>query len=191
MSHSRIIVAARAIRFLILFCLVACGRTQKNPTTVLQADKTRYVADLTFIARAPRTIVDPHHQEVQDLCASRFSALGFTVERYKYDDGGGFIGTLPGTSRPVEIVIVSAHYDTIMGGDGADDNASGVAAVLESPGYWPPESTNAHWWWLVGMRKSRPRPVPIGMPVGKSRNLPRSRWHMCMMKSVSARMRAQ
>jgi Zn-dependent M28 family amino/carboxypeptidase len=73
-----------------------------------------------------------HHQEVQDLCASRFSALGFTVERYKYGDGVDIIGTLPGISRPAEIVIVSAHYDTIMGGDGADDNASGVAAVLES-----------------------------------------------------------
>ena len=132
MSHSRIIVAARAIGFSFLFCLVACGRAQNNPTTVLQADKTHYVADLTFIARAPRTIVDAHHQEVQDLCASRFSALGFTVERYKYDDGVDVIGTLPGTSRPAEIVIVSAHYDTIMGGEGADDNASGVAAVLES-----------------------------------------------------------
>jgi Zn-dependent M28 family amino/carboxypeptidase len=98
----------------------------------LRADKTRYVADLTFIARAPRTVVDAHHQEVQDLCASRFRALGFTVERYKYDDGVDVIGTLPGNSRPAEIVIVSAHYDTIMGGDGADDNASGVAAVLES-----------------------------------------------------------
>ena len=132
MSHSRIIVAARAISFSFLFCLVACGRAQNNPTTVLQADKTHYVADLTFIARAPRTIVDVHHQDVQDLCASRFSSLGFSVERYKYDDGVDVIGTLPGTSRPEEIVIVSAHYDSIMGGDGADDNASGVAAVLES-----------------------------------------------------------
>ena len=76
------------------------------------------------IARAPRTIVDAHHQEVQDLCASRFSALGFSVEQYKYADGVDVIGTLTGTSRPNEIVIVSAHYDTIMGGNGADDNAS-------------------------------------------------------------------
>jgi Zn-dependent M28 family amino/carboxypeptidase len=132
MCHSKKAAAARAIGFALLFCLAACGRAQKTPNAALQADKTRYAADLSFIARAPRTIVDAHHQEVQDLCAARFSALGFSVERYKYGDGVDVIGTLTGTSRPEEIVIVSAHYDTIMGGDGADDNASGVAAVLES-----------------------------------------------------------
>ena len=132
MGHFKIIVAIRAIGFTLLFCLAACGGAQTMPNAALQADKTRYEADLSFIARAPRTVVDAHHQEVQDLCADRFSALGFAVERYKYGDGTDVIGTLPGTSRPDEIVIVSAHYDTIMGGNGADDNASGVAAVLES-----------------------------------------------------------
>jgi len=132
MSDSGITAAAQAIGCLFLFCLVACGRAQSNSSAPLQADKTRYAADLTFIAREPRTVVDAQHQGVQDLCAARLSALGFTVERYKYGDGVDVIGTLPGTSRPEEIVIVSAHYDTIMGGDGADDNASGVAAVLES-----------------------------------------------------------
>ena len=132
MSHSIITVAARAIGLSLLFCLAACGGAHKTPGAALQADKARYAQDLTFIARAPRTIVDAHHQEVQDLCASRFSALGFSVEQYKYADGVDVIGTLTGTSRPNEIVIVSAHYDTIMGGNGADDNASGVAAVLES-----------------------------------------------------------
>jgi Zn-dependent M28 family amino/carboxypeptidase len=132
MRYSRITIFTQAIGLTFLFCLVACGQLEKSVGATLQADKTRYGTDLTFIARAPRTIVDTHHQDVQDLCAERFSTLGFTVERYKYSDGVDVIGTLPGTSRPNEIVIVSAHYDTIMGGDGADDNASGVAAVLES-----------------------------------------------------------
>jgi Zn-dependent M28 family amino/carboxypeptidase len=132
MSHFRISLVTYAISLSFLFCIVACGAAHKSPNAALQADKTRYGSDLTFIASAPRTIVDAHHQEVQDLCAARFNALGFTVERYQYGNGVDVIGTLPGTSRPNEIVIVSAHYDTIMGGDGADDNASGVAAVLES-----------------------------------------------------------
>jgi Zn-dependent M28 family amino/carboxypeptidase len=132
MMHSSRLITERAIAFALLFCLVACGQAQSTPAASLQADKTRYGADLAFIARAPRTVVDPQHQAVQNLCAERFSALGFTVERYNYGTGVDVIGTLPGTSRPDEIVIVSAHYDTIMGGDGADDNASGVAALLES-----------------------------------------------------------
>lgn len=36
-----------------------------------------------------------------------------------------------GTTNPDEIVIVGAHYDTVLGSPGADDNGSGVAAVLE------------------------------------------------------------
>lgn len=35
-----------------------------------------------------------------------------------------------GQSRPQEIVLVGAHYDTVCGTPGANDNASGVAALL-------------------------------------------------------------
>jgi Zn-dependent M28 family amino/carboxypeptidase len=36
-----------------------------------------------------------------------------------------------GASRPDEIVVVGAHYDSVLGCPGADDNATGVAAVIE------------------------------------------------------------
>jgi Zn-dependent M28 family amino/carboxypeptidase len=39
--------------------------------------------------------------------------------------------TLPGTTRPQEVVILGAHYDSAEDAPGADDNASGVAGVLE------------------------------------------------------------
>ena len=38
---------------------------------------------------------------------------------------------LPGSSRHDEIVVVGAHYDTVRGSPGANDNATGIAAVLE------------------------------------------------------------
>ena len=38
---------------------------------------------------------------------------------------------LPGDERPDEILVVGAHYDTVSGTPGADDNASAVAGVLE------------------------------------------------------------
>ncbi len=38
---------------------------------------------------------------------------------------------LPGHRAPDEIVIIGAHYDTHIGSPGADDNGSGVAALLE------------------------------------------------------------
>lgn len=38
---------------------------------------------------------------------------------------------LPGSAQPPEIVLVGAHYDTVAGSPGANDNASGVAALIE------------------------------------------------------------
>lgn len=36
-----------------------------------------------------------------------------------------------GTASPEVIIVAGAHYDTVQGSPGADDNASGVATVLE------------------------------------------------------------
>lgn len=39
--------------------------------------------------------------------------------------------TRPGSSQPRQVLLVGAHYDSVSGSPGADDNASGVAALLE------------------------------------------------------------
>ena len=39
--------------------------------------------------------------------------------------------THPGTTAPRQILLVGAHYDTLLGSPGANDNGSGVAALLE------------------------------------------------------------
>jgi Zn-dependent M28 family amino/carboxypeptidase len=38
---------------------------------------------------------------------------------------------LKGKEAPEEIIVIGAHYDTVYGSPGADDNATGVAALLE------------------------------------------------------------
>jgi Zn-dependent M28 family amino/carboxypeptidase len=64
-----------------------------------------------------------------------WQALGYEVVRQAYDAAGvesaNLEITLAGTDRADEIVLAGAHYDTVPGSPGADDNASGVAAVLE------------------------------------------------------------
>ncbi len=39
--------------------------------------------------------------------------------------------TLPGTEFASQIVLVGAHYDSVQGSPGANDNGTGVAALLE------------------------------------------------------------
>ena len=41
------------------------------------------------------------------------------------------LAEIRGASRPGDIVLVGAHYDSVRGAPGANDNGSGVAAVLE------------------------------------------------------------
>lgn len=63
------------------------------------------------------------------------SSIGYAVHRQLYEAEGITCANLevecPGRGRPAELILVGAHYDTVEGSPGADDNASGVAAMLE------------------------------------------------------------
>jgi Zn-dependent M28 family amino/carboxypeptidase len=67
--------------------------------------------------------------------AGEFAALGYEVARQTYVAEGvassNLEVALPGGPRGAEIVLAGAHYDTVPGSPGADDNASGVAALIE------------------------------------------------------------
>jgi Zn-dependent M28 family amino/carboxypeptidase len=47
------------------------------------------------------------------------------------DASGNIMAELPGATTPNEIFVVAAHFDGVPGAPGADDNASGVAGMLE------------------------------------------------------------
>lgn len=65
---------------------------------------------------------------------SRLASGGGTVARQEFDVGGVTCENLElelgGGAQKREIVIVGAHYDSAPGTPGADDNGSGVAALL-------------------------------------------------------------
>ena len=62
-------------------------------------------------------------------------ALGHRVESQPFESAGAAVRNLEvaqsGRSQPDEIIVVGAHYDSVVGSPGANDNASGVAAVIE------------------------------------------------------------
>ena len=62
-------------------------------------------------------------------------ALGYTVSSQEYAVDGrnvrNLIAEIRGGARASEIVVIGAHYDTVMDSPGADDNSSGVAGLLE------------------------------------------------------------
>jgi hypothetical protein len=59
---------------------------------------------------------------------------GFDPQRQTYTVEGkavwNIIAEVTGRTRPDQILVVGAHYDTVLGSPGANDNGSGVAATL-------------------------------------------------------------
>jgi len=78
-----------------------------------------------------------------DFLFGYFSALGLKTEAVPFTfattrSSRNIVAVLPGRASPEYVVLVCAHYDSYSGGGsaatlapGADDNASGTAAVME------------------------------------------------------------
>lgn len=66
---------------------------------------------------------------------TELKSLGYVSKRQVFVASGQQVANIEtevqGTATPNEIVIVGAHYDSVFGTPGANDNGSGVAAVLE------------------------------------------------------------
>jgi hypothetical protein len=83
-----------------------------------------------------RNVRDRPHQLAQtaDYIEAQFKAAVEGVNRQEYVVANtkccNVEAEIPGKSRPREIVVVGAHYDTVVGTPGANDNTSGVAAML-------------------------------------------------------------
>ncbi len=61
--------------------------------------------------------------------------LGYGVERLTYEVSeircANLVTTRRGRARRNEIMLLGAHYDSVIGSPSANDNASGIAALLE------------------------------------------------------------
>ncbi|MDZ8133940.1 MAG: M28 family peptidase [Nostoc sp. DedQUE04] len=56
---------------------------------------------------------------------------GWKPKLENFSDGVNIFAERPGTNKAAKAILVAAHYDTVASSPGADDNASGVAVVLE------------------------------------------------------------
>jgi len=74
-------------------------------------------------------------ERAADYLSASLRAMSYDLEEQRFTEGAGeyrnIIATRRGVSLPDERVCVIAHYDTVAGSPGADDNASGCAVLLE------------------------------------------------------------
>jgi hypothetical protein len=82
-----------------------------------------------------RGLTGSQHDLAQANIASLFTSFGLSVTlspfQYNAKTYYNVVATKLGTVRPNDIYIIGAHYDSVSN-PGADDNASGVAGVLEA-----------------------------------------------------------
>ena len=82
-----------------------------------------------------RGVGGAEHDLARDNIAWLMESYGLIVElepfSYWGDTYHNVVGTLVGTTYPDQEYIIGAHFDSV-GNPGADDNASGTAAVLEA-----------------------------------------------------------
>lgn len=100
------------------------------------ADAERLRARLgRFIGERHLESSPSHHRATADYIAETLAAHGFELERQPvegpFGTGYNIVGRRLGTRRPERTWMVGAHYDTVPGTPGADDNGSAVAGVLE------------------------------------------------------------
>jgi len=119
-----------------------------------RVDKTRLIADLKTLsspAMQGRKALSKGSEKAQDFIVRRFRQArlkpfntdyrqrfykpGFFQRDTRRHRGTNVIGWVEGTHRPQDFIVITAHYDHLgVKGrriyPGADDNASGVAAML-------------------------------------------------------------
>lgn len=135
-----------------------------SPRALMSAvSEDRYARDLRMLARPRYTQAE--RAVIRQLCAERLEGLGYRIEMQRYPDDGvhgagvNIVATLAGSGALAhEQVLLTAHYDGVPGSAAVDDNASGVAAVLEAARVlanrprprtltivlWDQEEVNAH-----------------------------------------------
>lgn len=112
------------------------------PPEVFSAERAR--VHLPALASAPHALGTAEHRKVRDYLVSTLDDLGLEVEvqaatvrsrrrnHAQVVDVYNVIGRLPGSEPAEKAVVLAAHYDSVPTSPGASDNASAVAALLET-----------------------------------------------------------
>ncbi len=77
---------------------------------------------------------DQHLNKVLRYIEDTFKKLGYEIERYPFSFSGKTYDNIIARKKGMrsnDKIIVGAHFDSVPGSPGADDNASGVAVMLE------------------------------------------------------------
>jgi hypothetical protein len=135
-----IIVALIATIFAAWWIMIRMpGKSSRGPLPPLTAEqialRTELTSDVQTLAGKIGERNFQHYNELKaaaEFIEHSFSAAGLSPRRDRYEMRGQSFDNIEAEIRGdhPEIVLIGAHYDSVLGAPGANDNGSGVAAML-------------------------------------------------------------
>lgn len=120
--------------------LAGCARTavpELVPSGETQAilDLPGLQEDLEALSAVPRSVGSDGEKEAVRYLESRFREMGYDVTLQSYtnaagETGANVIAVKPCSDPQGDILVFSAHHDSVPNAPGANDNASGAAVLL-------------------------------------------------------------
>ena len=125
------------VGFAVWYVTATPGATYRGPLSPLDTDGRRLAEDLrkhvTGVASEEHNVSRPDALERSArYIETALHGLGYAVTRDEFDAKGVKVRNLEvsrGSGK--RVVVVGAHYDSAQGAVGANDNGSGVAALIE------------------------------------------------------------
>ena len=137
-----VLVIAAAV--FIASCIVMPGENPIGELEPLNEEQQQLAETLrTIVVKLADDIGERHYQEplayrqAGDFIDEQFRTHGMTPYAELFGDKEQYRNIVAehyGVQNPEEVVLIGAHYDTVWMTPGADDNASGVAVMLELAG---------------------------------------------------------
>ena len=112
-------------------------KSYTGPLPPLTPDEAQIAANLkrhvTAIASREHNLFTPEALEAAArYIEAELAALGYIAEAHPYESHAGRVRNIEvRLGAPGAAYVVGAHYDSVAGSPGANDNGSGVAAALE------------------------------------------------------------
>jgi len=121
--------------FLVREGAVAMVRNNNNTSMAINNDGYQHHAGLTPETPAVMLFTEHYERLLRLAAAGHVVRLSVDIDVSYFDDdhnGYNTIAEIPGRGPNPEIVMAGAHMDSHSTGDGASDNAAGVAIVMEA-----------------------------------------------------------
>ena len=126
----------------LLYMTAVPGEPHRGALPPLTAEEAALAASLkhhiaTIAAREHNVAHYDELEKVARYLEATLASFGYAVGRQKFPADGRTVRNIdvtvepPASASDPEVIVVGAHYDSARGTPGANDNASGVAAVLE------------------------------------------------------------